>query len=478
MHSFLQPPLIATLLRGVGVRGTFGAIAGAAFECYTPTSDMSKDGVVPIRVLAVDDEESNLVIVDSILRSQGCIVLGAKSGEDALTTAASGRPDIILLDVQMQGMNGYETARLLSTGEQTSSIPIVMVTGLTGIEDRVRGLKAGAVDFLTKPVDPAELRAKVASLARLKGYNDDMKRRQVVLREELVGKGGQLRVALEAFARFVPQEFLLALNKPDIVDVKLGDYVKLDLTILFSDIRSFTALSEKMTPEENFGFLNSYLRRMNPFIWENDGFIDKYIGDAIMALFPKGAGSALSAAVAMLAYIPVYNSHRASFGYRPIGIGIGIHSGSVMLGIIGHERFMQGTAISDAVNLASRMQDLTKEYGVSLVVSSNTLFDLEDPNRFHYRFLDKLRVRGKEEAVSVYEVFDGDDARSIEAKQKTREEFEKGVYDFHAGRYQEALARFNAIRGKENLDPPVEIYRQRCVRATKLGAAEEIEGRS
>ena len=413
---------------------------------------MSKGGGTPIRVLAVDDEESNIAIINSILRSQGCTVLAAKSGEEALATAANGRPDIILLDVQMPGMNGYETTRSLSTDEQTSSIPIVMVTGLTGIEDRVRALKAGAVDFLTKPVDPAELRPKVASLARLKGYNDDMRRRQAEIRKELVGKGGQLQAALDTFARFVPKEFLQALRKSDITDVKLGDHVKPDLAILFSDIRSFTALSEKMTPEQNFGFLNSYLRRMNPFIWENNGFIDKYIGDAIMALFPKGAGSALSAAVAMLADIPVYNSHRANFGYPPIGIGIGIQSGPVMLGIIGHERFMQGTAISGAVNLASRLQDLTKEYKVSLIVSSHALSDLEDPNRFDYRFLDKVRLRGKEEAVSVYEVFDGDAPRLREMKRKTREEFEKAMYDFHGGRFREARARFDAIQGGENSD--------------------------
>jgi len=439
---------------------------------------MSKNGGAPIRVLLVDDEESNIVTVGSILRSQGYTVFAAKSGEDAMAAAARGQPDIVLLDVQMPGMNGYETARSLSTNEQTSSIPIVMVTGLTGLEDRVRALRAGAVDFLTKPVDPEELRAKVASLARLKGYNDEMRRRQVETHKELASKGGQLQAALDTFARFVPLEFLQALNKADIADLKLGDHVKLDLAILFSDIRSFTALSEKMTPEQNFGFLNSYLRRMNPFIWENDGFIDKYIGDAIMALFPKGADSALSAAVAMLAHIPVYNSHRASFGYAPIRIGVGIHSGSVMLGVIGHERFMQGTAISDAVNLASRLQDLTREYGVSLIVSSHALFDLADPNRFDYRFLDKLKLRGKEEAVSVYEVFNSDEARSKEVKRKTREEFEKGVYDFHGGRFQEALTRFDEMRGEGNLDPPVEIYRRRCARAIRLGATDEIDARN
>jgi class 3 adenylate cyclase len=253
--------------------------------------------------------------------------------------------------------------------------------------------------------------------------------------------------------------------------------VKLDYSIVFSDIRSFTRLSEKMSPEENFAFLNSYLRRMNPFIWENGGFIDKYIGDAIMALFPMGAGSALSAAVAMLSHIPLYNQHRASFGYEPIGVGIAVHSGTVMLGVIGHERFMQGTVISDSVNLASRLQELTKTYGVSLVVSSHALFDLADPNRFDFRFLDKVKLRGKEQAVSVYEVFDADEPKVRALKRSTREEFEKGVYDFHAGRLAEALLRFESVAGQAPDDPPVEIYRLRCARAIKLGTTEELGGR-
>jgi adenylate cyclase len=246
-----------------------------------------------------------------------------------------------------------------------------------------------------------------------------MKRRQSALQQSLAGSEEQLRATVGAYARFVPQEFLGAMGKASIVDVGLGDQVRLDLSILFSDIRSFTSLSEKMSPEENFAFLNSYLRRMNPFIWDNGGFIDKYIGDSIMALFPAGAGSALSAAVAMLSYLPVYNKHRAGFGYQPIGVGIGIHSGAVMLGVIGHERFMQGTVISDTVNLASRLQGLTKTYGVSLVASSHALFDLEDPNRFDFRFLDKVMLRGKEQAVSVYEVFDADNPKRRELKRST-----------------------------------------------------------
>jgi two-component system sensor histidine kinase ChiS len=348
-----------------------------------------------------------------------------------------------------------------------------MVTALTGKEDRLRALTAGAVDFITKPVDPEELRAKVGTLARLKTYNDDMRRRGDALGKALAGQETRLRDTLEAFARFVPQEFLGALGKGDITSVKLGDNVRMELAILFSDIRSFTSLSEKMTPEENFAFLNSYLRRMNPFVWENGGFIDKYMGDAIMALFPNGAGSALSAAVAMLSHMPVYNAQRATFGYDPLRIGIGIHSGTTMLGVIGHERFMQGTAISSAVNLASRLEELTKTYGVSLVVSSNVLFDLEDPNRYDYRFLDKLRPRGQAEEVSVYEVFDADPPPSRQRKRESRGEFEKAVYDFHAGLHADALRRFDAMRNRQHPDHPVEIYRGRCIRALKLGVVEE-----
>lgn len=408
-----------------------------------------------------------------VLKEEGYEFFPARSGPECIALAMQTKPDVILLDVHMPGMDGYEAARALSGNEETSSIPIIMVTGLSNSADRVRGLKAGAVDFLAKPVESAMLIAKVSSLARLKVYNDEMKRRHASLRTQLAGRGEQLQAALESFSRFIPQEFLRALGKTDIVDVKLGDQVQLDMAILFSDIRSFTALSEKMTPQQNFAFLNSYLSRMNPFIWENGGFIDKYIGDAIMALFPKGSGSALSAAIAMLSHIPLYNQQRKGFGYDPLRIGIGIHAGSVMLGIIGHERFMQGTVISDAVNLASRLQDLTRLYEVSLLVSNHVLFDLEDPNRYNYRFMDKVKLKGKEDAVSVYEVFDGDPDELKARKKASREDFEKGVYDFHAGNFQDALSRFQSILNPDIIDGPLEIYTKRCMQALKLGGLAE-----
>jgi len=426
----------------------------------------------PARVLAADDDEQVLAVLSAILGSAGHTVLLARSGEECVRVAQSALPDIILLDVNMPGMDGFATAEALAGRGETRNIPIVMVTGRIDGKDRVRALKAGAVDFLSKPFRPDELVAKVQSLARLKAYHDDMQSQQVGLMAEVAGKGDELKAALDISARFVPREFLRCLSKKSIAELALGDQVLSDMAILFADIRSFTSLSEKMTPRDNFRFLNSYLGRMNPFIWENGGYIDKYIGDAIMALFPSGAGSALDAGIAMLAQIPVYNSHRAAFGYAPIRIGVGVNAGPVMLGVIGHERFMQGTVISDAVNLASRLEGLTKIYGASLIVSNHVLFGLEDPNRYHYRFLDRVRLRGKEDTVPVYEVFNGDPPELLERKKRTRETFERGVYEYHAGDFTLAAKLFDEIRDPKAPEKAIEIYRIRCMRSLKLGSAE------
>ena len=215
-----------------------------------------------------------------------------------------------------------------------------------------------------------------------------------------------------AFQLFVPQKFLELAGETDFTKLELGKSTTRDITILFSDIRRFTSLSEKMTPEENFKFLNSYLKRMGPIIREHGGFIDKFIGDAIMALFPGGQGgrlpsdggsrSAAEAALAMRAELIRYNEHRKSRGYEPIDIGIGIHTGSVRLGTIGENERWEGTVIGDTVNLASRIESLCASFTASIVVSHAVLKSLgkDQPNRE----LDTIRVKGKQQAVKIYEL--------------------------------------------------------------------------
>ena len=203
--------------------------------------------------------------------------------------------------------------------------------------------------------------------------------------------------------RFVPHAFLSIIGKPSIVDVALGDNKREKMSILFSDIRSFTTLSESMPPDENFAFINAYLERMGPVIRDHHGFIDKYIGDAIMALFGT-ADDAVRAGLAMLAALEGFNEERRAGGLQPIAIGVGINTGLLMLGTIGERDRMDGTVISDAVNLAARVESLTKDYGTPLLISEYTLAELADPKAYDIRAVDVVVVKGKTRPVAVYAV--------------------------------------------------------------------------
>ena len=284
-----------------------------------------------------------------------------------------------------------------------------------------------------------------------------------------------------AYSRFVPSEILQFLEKESIVDLQLGEHTRQDMTVLFSDIRSFTTMSEQMTPQENFNFINSYLGRVSPIIRQNNGFIDKYIGDAIMALFPGKefpgrADEALQAAIEMQKEVVLYNTHRAKSGYAPISIGIGLHTGSVMLGTVGEAERMEGTVISDAVNLASRLESLTKIYSVSIIISEHTLFRLERVMKYQFRFLDKVKVKGKKEPVSVFEIFEGYPPEVIALKLKTRTDFEKGLLHYHSEEFQNALVHFQKVLEVDPDDGAAHLYLQRANHYIEYGVPVNWEG--
>ncbi len=205
-----------------------------------------------------------------------------------------------------------------------------------------------------------------------------------------------------SFARFVPDQFLTFLNREDITQVELGDSVERDMTILFTDIRSFTTLSEKMTPRENFSFINSFFKRMGPVIRKHGGFIDKYLGDSIMALFPDSPDDAVAAAVEMIAVLEEYNKTRIEAKRDILQIGIGIHTGRMMLGTIGESERIEGTVISDAVNLASRIEGLTKVYDTDILVSKDTFDLMKIRDAYKSEFVDRVKVKGKDIEVSVF----------------------------------------------------------------------------
>lgn len=295
------------------------------------------------------------------------------------------------------------------------------------------------------------------------------------LRGELAGIRQQLVDTEQAFGRFVPREFLHFLSIDNVREVRLGMQTERKLTILFADIRNFTGLSETMTPQENFDFLNSYLSQMEPMIVPFRGLIDKYIGDAIMALFPKETDDAVRSALAMLERLDNYNKGRARAGYLPIRIGIGINTGIVMLGTVGGSGRMEGTVISDAVNLASRLEDMSKTFEVPLLISEHTLHSLIDPDKYSIRFLARNRVKGKQEAQSVYEVFDGDPPAMRAAKLRTRKRFEEAMAFYFVADIFRARTRLVRCLDEAPDDKPARLYLARCDAYLRNGHAEGIE---
>jgi adenylate cyclase len=277
----------------------------------------------------------------------------------------------------------------------------------------------------------------------------------------------------EAYGRFVPVQFLRLLGRPGITEVKLGDHVEQEMTLLFSDIRDFTALSESILPAENFRFINSYLSTMEPVVARHDGIIDKYIGDGIMALFPGSADDAVLSGIDMLFQLSIYNQGRAHAGFVPIRIGIGINTGLVMMGTVGGHNRMDSTVIGDAVNLASRLEGLTKSYGTPLVISANTLYALEDPGVYHIRLIDRLRFKGRYQAQSVYEVYDADPEPLRLAKQATLRTFEEALAFYHLGHTDLAQPLLQECLRIAPDDRVARAYLERCKEIQRRGVSEQ-----
>jgi class 3 adenylate cyclase len=280
----------------------------------------------------------------------------------------------------------------------------------------------------------------------------------------------------EAYSRFVPNQFLEFLGKENFVDIQLGDQVQKEMTVMFSDIRHFTELSEDMTPKENFDFINHYLGYMEPVIRKNNGFIDKFIGDSIMALFHEKVDYAIDAAIEMRHALNLFNLDRIDQGKPTIDSGIGIHTGNLMLGVVGGEGRMDGTVISDAVNLASRLEGLSKIYRTSIIISEDTLIKLEEPAKYNFRFLDIARVKGKKEAVYVFEVLDGepDEVKSLKIETKTL--FGNGIDHYKNKRFEEALNVFSEIVKINQRDSVAAFYVNRCKNNIQKGIPDDWSG--
>ncbi|HAT3975873.1 TPA: adenylate/guanylate cyclase domain-containing protein [Legionella pneumophila] len=267
---------------------------------------------------------------------------------------------------------------------------------------------------------------------------------------------------ITASNRFVPVDFLKLMNKGSIVDVRLGDHILREMTVLFADVRNFTSISEKMSIKDNFNFINSYLKLLGPVIRNHNGIIDKYIGDGIFALFPGKVDDALKAALSMHEVLEDYNKSKYGARYHPVHIGVSIHHGRVMLGTVGEKQRMDGTVISDTVNLASRLESLTKYYNASIIISDKAVNELTQKENYFLRYLDKIRVVGKIEPVCIYEACDADPEKIILLKKNTLNDYVNAIDHFYNRRFKEAIKLFKQIMKINPNDKSSQIFYEKA----------------
>ncbi len=355
-----------------------------------------------MKILAVDDNPDNIQLIIDIVEGMGHDVLKAYDGHEALDTIKANHPDLILLDINMPGMTGFEVLNHIKQDPLTSAIPVILLTALSDVDYRVEGLDLGAEDYLVKPFSPLELIARIEARLRAKATNDDLRETQQIIRQ--------------TFERFVAPSVVEQLLR-DPLGVKLGGMLQ-DVTVFFADIEGFTRISEHTPPEVLLTILNRYHQLVVDIVQANGGTIDKFMGDAVMVLFntpleqPDHVFRAVSAACQIFAVLPEF--HQQFVEEFRLKINFGIHTGQAVVGNVGTAQMMDFTAVGDTVNVAARLQDVAQ--GGRILISDTAHQAIKD--KFEFEPFGLNHLKGRQVPVMTYEIicpmptiepgFDGD----------------------------------------------------------------------
>jgi len=324
------------------------------------------------RVLVVDDQPQNIRLLEAILSPRGYAVRAASSGEEALTAIDGEEVDLVLLDIVMPGMDGYEVCRAIRERPATAYLPVVMVTA-SGDEQKIKALEAGADDFLTKPINTSELLARVASLARVKRYQDTIKRQSDELaawNQELKARVAEQVSEIERVGRL--RRFLSPQVAELIVDSGDDSFLqshRREIVVVFCDLRGFTAFAEASDPEEVMGVLEEYHAALGDLIFRFEGTLERFAGDGLMVFFndpmrcDDGPARAVRMSVAMRARVQGLAEAWARQGHD-LALGIGIAQGYATLGTIGFDGRYDYAAIGSVTNLASRLCDAAESWQI------------------------------------------------------------------------------------------------------------------
>jgi len=356
-------------------------------------AEQVKESQVPQgKILVVDDDLRNAELLEAYLTMKANYeVVIARDGVEALERVAEEAPDLILLDVMMPRMDGYEVCAHLKRDQSAQFIPIVMVTALRGTEEHVKALEAGADDFVSKPFDIYELLARVKSLMRIKHLHDELEKKNALL--------------FNILNRYLAQEVSsLILDDPDRY-LKLGGESR-NVTVLFADIRGFTKFSETHSPAQVVEFLNAVFAEFVKVVFKWKGTFDKYLGDAVMAFYgaplsyDDDTWRAIKTAWELREVFDDLMRAREDDELADLGLGVGLHCGEAVVGNIGSERMMDYTVIGDTANVARRLQEVAGRG--QILVSEAVRAKLRE--RLEAIPLPPQRVHGRQEPIVCYEV--------------------------------------------------------------------------
>ena len=366
-------------------------------------------------VLAVDDLPANVRLLDAVLSPRGYRVLGAGSGPEALALVAEHRPDLILLDIVMPEMDGYEVCRRLRQDPATAFLPVVMITA-SGDQERLLAIEAGADDFVAKPFDKAELLARVRSLLRIKRYHDTIEGQAAELAEWNRTLSQRVQEQVEQLERMGRLRRFLSPQLADLVvssgDESFLDSHRRDITVVFCDLRAFTAFAETAEPEEVMGVLDDYYQALGDLVTRFEGTLERFTGDGLMVFFndplpcEDAPLRAVRMAVAMRNRIQGLAKGWARHGYD-LALGVGVAQGYATLGRIGFEGRSDYTAIGTCTNLAARLCAEARPWQILLsprVHAAVEEFVTSEP-------VGELTLRGFSRPVATFNVVGLDAAR-------------------------------------------------------------------
>lgn len=349
--------------------------------------------------------------------------------------------DLILMDVNMPKIDGIDLLKQLKQHPTFHKIFVIMLTADVHDELMASCFEAGATDFMNKPISKLALKTRVRAALLVKNHEAELERLVQRRTIELQKANKQLELLNKSFQMFVPKQFISHIISEQ--SVEPGQFKEETLSVLFTNIRSYNQLSENISLQENFDFLNTFFSIMESTMSEFNGFIDKFIGDSIMGVFnsPQSARDSVSASINILEKLKTSNEQRKSNHLDPISIGIGVNTGPVLLGLIESKNRYDSTIVGDTVNLASRIENITKKYGLSLLISHKTFECIYEAD-FQFREIDTVQVGGKSKPVTLYEVFDADSEDIRQRKMLTKEPLQVGIVLYKCQFFKEAKKAF------------------------------------